>query len=121
MTLPMDFRLATTNARFGFVFSRRGVVPEAASSWFLPRLVGMPNALEWCYSGRMVSAEEAMAAGLVQSIHSADDLLPTARALAHHLTANSAPVSIALTRVMLWRIAGAASPMGAHRLESRLF
>ena len=120
MTLPMDFRLAADTARFGFVFARRGIVPEAASSWFLPRLVGISTALEYCYSGRLVPAAEALAAGLVKSVHAQVDLLPAARALAHELTAHAAPVSIALTRQMLWRMQGAASPMDAHRLDSRL-
>ena len=120
MQLPMDFRLASESARFGFVFARRGIVPEAASGWFLPRLVGISQALEWCYSGRVFGAEEAMNGGLVRSIHTADDLLPAARAFAHELTAESAPVSIALTRNAMWRMMGAPHPMDAHRLDSRL-
>ena len=120
MTLPMDFRLATDTARFGFVFTRRGIVPEAASSWFLPRLVGIQTALDWCYSGRLVPAMEAKEAGLIRSTHVQSDLLPAARALAQELTAQSAPVSIALTRQMMWRMLGAAHPMEAHRLDSRL-
>ncbi len=120
MQLPMDFRLASGSARFGFVFARRGIVPEAASSWFLPRLVGIGQALDWCYSGRVFDAAEALKGGLVRSVHAADDLLPAARALARELTAESAPVSIALTRQMMWRMMGAASPMDAHRLDSRL-
>lgn len=120
MTLPMDFRLAAEGARFGFVFARRGIVPEAASSWFLPRLVGISTALDWCYSGRLVPAAEAMQAGLVRSVHAAADLLPAARELARQLTAESAPVSIALTRQMMWRMIGAPSPIDAHRLDSRL-
>ena len=120
MQLPMDFRLASENARFGFVFARRGIVPEAASSWFLPRLVGIGQALDWCYSGRVFGADEALAGGLVRSIHAPDDLLPAARAFAKELTAESAPVSVALTRNMMWRMMGAANPMDAHRLDSRL-
>jgi enoyl-CoA hydratase/carnithine racemase len=120
MQLPMDVRLASDTARFGFVFARRGIVPEAASSWFLPRLVGISQALEWCYSGRVFGADEALKGGLVRSIHAPDDLLPAARALAHDLTAESAPVSIALTRNAMWRMMGAAHPMDAHRLDSRL-
>jgi enoyl-CoA hydratase/carnithine racemase len=119
MTLPMDFRLASDTARFGFVFARRGIVPEAASSWFLPRLVGISTALDWCYSGRLVPAAEAQAAGLVRSVHAQADLLSAARDLAHRLTAGSAPVSVALTRQMMWRMLGAAHPMDAHRLDSR--
>ncbi|QDZ08143.1 enoyl-CoA hydratase [Sphingomonas panacisoli] len=120
MTLPMDFRLAADGARFGFVFARRGIVPEAASSWFLPRLVGISTALDWCYSGRLVSAVEAQQAGLVRSVHAPGDLLNAARDLAQQLTAQSAPVSVALTRQMMWRMMGAASPIDAHRLDSRL-
>ncbi|HEX7694332.1 MAG TPA: crotonase/enoyl-CoA hydratase family protein [Sphingomonas sp.] len=120
MTLPMDFRLAAEGARFGFVFARRGIVPEAASSWFLPRLVGISTALDWCYSGRLVPAAEAKDAGLVRSIHTTADLLPAARDLARQITADSAPVSIALTRQMMWRMMGAPSPIDAHRLDSRL-
>ena len=120
MTLPMDFRLATDTARFGFVFARRGIVPEAASSWFLPRLVGISTALDWCYSGRLVSAVEAQQSGLVRSVHAPGDLINAARDLAQQLTAQSAPVSVALTRQMMWRMMGAASPIDAHRLDSRL-
>ena len=119
MTLPMDFRLASESARFGFVFARRGIVPEAASSWFLPRLVGISQALDWCYSGRVFGAEEALKGGLVRSLHAPDELLPAARALAKELTAESAPVSIALTRQMMWRMMGAFHPMDAHRVDSR--
>lgn len=119
MTLPMDFRLASETARFGFVFARRGIVPEAASSWFLPRLVGISQALEWCYSGKVFPAGEAHEGGLVRSLHKPDDLIPAARALATELTAQSAPVSIAMTRQMLWRMLGADHPMEAHRMDSR--
>ncbi|MEO7688611.1 MAG: crotonase/enoyl-CoA hydratase family protein [Sphingomonas sp.] len=119
MTLPMDFRLASDTARFGFVFARRGIVPEAASSWFLPRLVGIEQALLWCYSGRIFEAEEALKGRLVRSLHAADDLLPAARALALELTAESAPVSVSLMRKMLWTGLGATHPMEAHRIESR--
>jgi enoyl-CoA hydratase/carnithine racemase len=120
MQLPMDFRLASKAARFGFVFARRGIVPEAASSWFLPRLVGIGQALEWCYSGRVFGADEALNGGLVRSVHAPDDLLPAARAFAKELTAESAPVSVAVTRNMMWRMMGASHPMDAHRLDSRL-
>lgn len=119
MQLPMDFRMASSTARFGFVFARRGIVPEAASSWFLPRLVGISQALDWCYSGRLFGAEEALAGGLIRSIHAPEDLLPAARAFAKELTADSAPVSIGLTRQMMWRMLGAAHPMEAHKLDSR--
>jgi enoyl-CoA hydratase/carnithine racemase len=119
MQLPMDVRLASTQARFGFVFARRGITPEAASSWFLPRLVGMQTALEWCISGRVFGAQEALERGLVRSVHEPQDLLPATRALAHEMTRHSAPVSVALTRQLLWRMAGAVHPMAAHGLDSR--
>jgi enoyl-CoA hydratase/carnithine racemase len=119
MTLPMDVRLASTDARFGFVFAARGIVPEAASSWFLPRLVGIQQALEWCYTARIFPAADALQAGLVRSLHEPDDLLPAARALAAEIAATSAPVSVALTRMMMWRMLGASHPMEAHRVDSR--
>jgi enoyl-CoA hydratase/carnithine racemase len=119
MLLPMDVRVASTQARFGFVFARRGITPEAASSWFLPRLVGLQTALEWCISGRVFAADEALAGGLVRSLHEPADLLGQAQALAREMTRHSAPVSVALTRQLLWRMAGAAHPMDAHRLDSR--
>ena len=119
MQLPMDIRMASTEARFGFVFARRGIVPEAASSWFLSRVVGMQTALEWCYTGRVFNAQEAFDRGLVRSLHAPADLLPAARALAREIADNTAPVSIALTRQMLWRMAGADHPMQAHRIDSR--
>ncbi len=119
MQLPMDIRIASLEARFGFVFARRGIVPEAASSWFLPRLVGMPTALEWCISGRLFAAQEALSRGLVRSLHAPTELLSAARALALELTQHSAPVSVAMTRQMLWRTAGAEHPMHAHRFDSR--
>ena len=119
MTLPMDIRLASDTAKFGFVFARRGIVPEACSSWFLPRLVGISQAAEWCYSGRVFPAAEALAGGLVRSVHAAEDLLPAARAIAAEIAQNTAPVSVALTRQMLWRMLGASHPMEAHRADSR--
>ncbi|MDB5703312.1 MAG: enoyl-CoA hydratase [Sphingomonas bacterium] len=119
MTLPMDFRLASDTARFGFVFARRGIVPEAASSWFLPRLVGIGQALEWCYSARVFDAAEALKGGLVRSLHAPDELLPAARALALELTGESAPVSVSLMRRMLWNGLGLPHPMDAHSIESR--
>jgi enoyl-CoA hydratase/carnithine racemase len=119
MTLPMDIRLASEHAKFGFVFARRGIVPEACSSWFLPRLVGISQAAEWCYSGRVFPAAEALSGGLVRSVHAADELLPAARAIAAEIAVNTAPVSVALTRQMLWRMLGAAHPMEAHRVDSR--
>lgn len=119
MQLPMDIRLASTQARFGAVFARRGIVPEAASSWFLARAVGLQTALEWCYTGRVFGADEALARGLVRSVHEPDELLPAARALAREIAEHTAPVSVALTRQMLWRISAADHPMAAHRIDSR--
>ncbi|WEK40002.1 MAG: crotonase/enoyl-CoA hydratase family protein [Candidatus Brevundimonas colombiensis] len=119
MTLPMDIRLASEKARFGFVFTRRGIVPEAASSWFLPRVVGVSKALEWCYSGRVLDAQEALDGGLVRSLHAPEDLLPAARAIAREIVENTSPVSVALTRQMLWRGLGQSHPMEAHRIDSR--
>jgi enoyl-CoA hydratase/carnithine racemase len=119
MTLPMDIRLASDTARFGFVFARRGIVPEACSSWFLPRLVGISTAAEWCYSGRVFTAGEAHERGLVRSVHAPGDLLTAAHELAREIADNTAPVSVALTRQMLWRMLGADHPMAAHRVDSR--
>ncbi len=119
MQLPMDMRLASTDARFGFVFARRGITPEAASTWFLSRLVGMQTALEWCMTGRIFGAQEALDRGFVRSVHAPADLLPAARALAREIADNTAPVSVALTRQMMWRMAGAEHPMAAHRVDSR--
>lgn len=119
MTLPMDIRIASSAARFGFVFARRGLALETCASYFLPRLVPMPTALSWCYSGRMVSADEALAAGLVSAVTAPEALMDEARRLARELTENSAPVSIALTRQMLWRGLGLTHPIEAHRIESR--
>ena len=119
MQLPMDIRMASTEARFGFVFSRRGITPEAASTWFLSRLVGMQTALEWCFTGRLFNAQEAKDRGLVRSLHAPDELLSAARTLAREIADNTAPVSVALTRQMLWRMAGQDHPMKAHRIDSR--
>src|SRR5271170_3268949 len=119
MQLAMDIRLASTEARYGFVFNRRGLNPEAASSWFLPRLVGVQTALEWCYTGRIFPAAEAKEKGLVRSLHAPDELVPAARALAREIIDNTAPVSVALTRQLIWRMAGAAHPMEAHMADSR--
>jgi enoyl-CoA hydratase/carnithine racemase len=119
MQLPMDIRIASETARFGFVFARRGIVPEACSSWFLPRLVGISKAMEWCSTGRVFDAQEALAGGLVSKVVKPEALLETARALAREIADNTAPVSIALTRQMLWRMLGADHPMEAHRIDSR--
>ncbi len=119
MILPMDIRLASVDARFGFVFARRGVVPEACSSWFLPRVVGVSQALEWLYTGRVFPADEALAGGLVRSLHQPDVLLDAARALAREIADNTSAVSVALSRQMIWRMLGADHPMAAHRIDSR--
>ncbi|MBL8781590.1 MAG: enoyl-CoA hydratase/isomerase family protein, partial [Alphaproteobacteria bacterium] len=119
MQLPMDIRIASENARFGFVFARRGIVPEACSSWFLPRLVGISKAIEWCATGRVFDAQEALAAGLVSKVVKPEELLPTAHALAREIADNTAPVSVALTRQMLWKMLGADHPMEAHKIDSR--
>jgi enoyl-CoA hydratase/carnithine racemase len=119
MTLPMDVRLAAEEARIGFVFARRGIVPEACSSWFLPRVVGISRAMEWVASGRVFGAQEALEAGLVRSVHPAGELLDAAHALAREIADNAAPVSVALARRMLWRMLGAEHPMVAHRADSR--
>ncbi|WP_214407745.1 crotonase/enoyl-CoA hydratase family protein [Pseudonocardia lacus] len=119
MTLPADIRLASTKARFGFVFARRGIVPEAASSWFLPRLVGISRALEWATTGRVFDAQEALAGGLVRSLHEPDELLPAAYELAREIADNTAPVSVTMARHMMWKMLGADSPMAAHELDSR--
>ncbi|WP_208029223.1 crotonase/enoyl-CoA hydratase family protein [Rhabdothermincola sediminis] len=119
MTLPMDVRLAADDAKLGFVFAGRGIVPEAASSWFLPRVVGISQALEWTMTARVFPAEEGLRGGLIRSLHPKDDLLPAARALAEEIATNAAPVSVALTRQMLWRMLGADHPMVAHRVDSR--
>jgi enoyl-CoA hydratase/carnithine racemase len=119
MQLAMDIRLASDTARFGFVFARRGIVPEAASSWFLPKIVGISRALEWCMTGRVFDAAEALAGGLVRSVHPAGDLLAEANNIAREIADNTAPVSVALTRAMLWRLSAEAHPMAAHAIDSR--
>jgi enoyl-CoA hydratase/carnithine racemase len=119
MTLPMDVRLAADTARIGFVFTRRGIVPEACSSWFLPRVVGISRAMEWVATGRVFDAREALEGGLVRSLHPKAELLEAAHALAREIAANAAPVSVALARRMLWRMLGAEHPMQAHRTDSR--
>jgi enoyl-CoA hydratase/carnithine racemase len=119
MTLPMDIRLASENAKIGFVFARRGIVPEACSSWFLPRLVGISQAAEWVYTGRVFAAAEALRAGLLRSVHPPDELLPAAHELAAEIAENTAPVSVALSRQMMWRMLTADHPMYAHRVDSR--
>lgn len=120
MTLPMDVRLLAEGSKVGFVFTGRGIAPDAASSWFLPRLVGIDRALEWCLSSRVMTAEEALAGGLVRSLHPAADVLSVARQLAAEIVERAAPLSATLTRHLLWRMLGAPTPMGAHRVESRV-
>ena len=119
MQLPMDIRIASNDARFGFVFARRGIVPEACSSWFLPRIVGISQALEWTYSGKVFPAQEALEGGLVRKVVAPDELLPMARAIARDIIDHTAPVSIALIRQMMWRMLGADDPMEAHKIDSR--
>lgn len=120
LTLPMDIRIAAQGARFGFVFARRGLVPEAGSAWFLPKLVGLPQALKWCLSGGLFPAEEARAGGLVSEVVAPDALLARARSLALEIAENTAPISIALTRQMLWRYAGAPDPFGLLSVDGPL-
>jgi len=119
MTLPMDVRLAVEGAKIGFVFARRGIVPEACSSFYLPRIVGISRAAEWCMTGRIFDSREALEGGLVRSVHSAEDLLPAAHAIAREIADNAAPVSVALTRQMLWRSFDWGHPMEAHKIDSR--
>lgn len=120
MTLPFDVRLASTTAKIGFVFARRGLVPEACSSWFLPRIVGISQAMEWCATGRVFGAGEALAGGLVRSVHEPDDLLPAAYELASEIASSTSAVSVTLTRALLWRMLGEPHPMSAHRVDSAL-
>ena len=119
MQLPMDIRIASETARFGFVFARRGIVPEACSSYFLPRIVGISTATEWCFTGRIFSAQEAKDRGLVSYVVKPEELLAKAHEIAREIVDNTAPVSVALTRQMLWRTLGADHPMEGHKLDSR--
>src|ERR1700679_271725 len=119
MQLAMDIRIASEAARFGFVFSRRGIVPEAASSWFLPKIVGIAQALEWCFSSRVFDAQEALRGGLVSQVVAADDLLAAAHKLAVEIRDNTSPVSVALIRQMLWKLSALDHPMEAHKIDSR--
>ena len=118
MTLPMDIRLAVKGAKIGFVFASRGIVPEACSSWFLPRIVGISRALEWCYSAKILRTEDGLQAGLFRSLHEPDELLPAAHALAKEFVDNSSAVSMALTRQMMWRMLGASHPLDAHEIDT---
>lgn len=119
MQLAMDIRLASDNARYGFVFARRGIVPEACSSWFLPKLVGISQALEWCYTGRVFDAEEARNGGLIKDIYSSCELMGAARDLAREIADNTSAVSVAMTRAMMWRLPSGDHPMEAHKIDSR--
>jgi enoyl-CoA hydratase/carnithine racemase len=119
MQLAMDIRLASENARYGFVFARRGIVPEACSSWFLPKLVGISQALEWCYTGRVFDAEEARNGGLIKDIYSPQELMDAARGLAREIADNTSAVSVAMTRAMMWRLPNGDHPMEAHKIDSR--
>ncbi|MGD0141594.1 MAG: crotonase/enoyl-CoA hydratase family protein [Rhizomicrobium sp.] len=119
MQLAMDIRIASDAARIGFVFSRRGIVPEACSSWFLPKIVGISQALEWCYSGRVFDAAEALRGGLVRQVVKPDELLPRAYELAAEIRDNTSPVSVALIRQMMWRLSALDHPMEAHKIDSR--
>ena len=119
MLLPMDVRIASEEARFGFVFAKRGIVPEAASSWFLPRLVGIDNALKLCYSGKVINANEAREIKLISEVTSGETLISRALELSEEFTAKTSSISIALTRQMMWRMLGADHPMEAHKIDSR--
>lgn len=118
MTLAMDVRFASDRARFGFVFGRIGIVPDACSSWFLPKVVGLPKALEWVYSGELVSASEAHRCGLVSEVLPADELLARAHRYAHVLVHERSPVSVALTRQMMYRLSSMPDPWQAHLVET---
>ena len=119
MQLAADIRLASDQARFGFVFNNRGIVPDACSSWFLPKIVGISRALELTYSGRIIDAQEALQLNLVSSIHDSEDLLSSAVDITKKMVQNSAPVSISLTRQMLWRSLESSGPYDAHVIESK--
>jgi len=119
MLLPMDIRICSTDAKIGFVFSRRGIVPEACSSYFLPKIVGISQALEWCISGRVFPAGEALTGGLVRSVHDPDELIGAARTIAGEIANKTSAVSVALIRQMLWKMLGADHPMEAHKIDSR--
>jgi len=119
MQCAMDIRLASENAKYGFVFSKRGIVPEAASSWFLPRVVGISTALEWTFSGRVFEADEALERGFVRTVYPAYELLPAARALAKEFSNETSSISVAMARQMMWKMLGADHPMKAHQIDSR--
>jgi enoyl-CoA hydratase/carnithine racemase len=117
LALPTDIKIASSAARFGFVFARRGLVPEAGSAWFLPQLVGLSQALRWCLTGRLFDADEALKGGLVSEVTAPEDLMARAREIAREIAETTAPVSIALTRQMLWRFSGAPDPFGLLAID----
>ncbi|HSR13398.1 MAG TPA: crotonase/enoyl-CoA hydratase family protein [Thermodesulfobacteriota bacterium] len=119
MTLPMDIRIAADTAKMGFVFARRGIVPDACCTWFLPRIVGISRAAEWTLTGRIFPASEALENGLVSRVVPSDQLLDTAKKIAREIAENTSAVSVALTRQLLWRMLGADHPMEAHRIDSK--
>ncbi len=121
LTFPLaaDIRLAAKDVKMGFVFASRGIVPEACSSWFLPRIVGISQALEWSYTARVFKSEEALEAGLVRSLHDPEDLIPAARAIATQIAENSSAISCAVLRQMMWRMLGASDPIEAHRIDTK--
>ncbi|MBT7892057.1 MAG: crotonase/enoyl-CoA hydratase family protein [Deltaproteobacteria bacterium] len=119
MTLPMDIRLVSETAKLGFVFAARGIVPDACSSWFLPRLVGISQALEWSLTGKIFQADEALKGGLVRSVHTPAELIPAAREIAMHIANNVSAISASLTRQMMWKMLGADHPISAHEIDSR--
>lgn len=119
MTLAMDYRLASDTAKMGFVFARRGITTEACSAWFLPRIVGIPQALDWVMSGRVFPPDEALRGGLVRSVHPVPELLGEARRIARDIADNTSPLSVALCRQMIWRLSAADHPMEAHKIDSR--
>ena len=119
MQLPGDIRIASEDARFGFVFNNRGIVPDACSSWFLPKIVGISKALDLTFSGRIIDSKEALDIALISSIHKPENLINDAKKIAQELVEKSAPVSIAITRQMLWRSFGQAAPYEAHVIESK--
>ena len=120
LALPTDIKIASDKARFGCVFARRGLVPEAASAWFLPQIVGLPQALRWCLSGRVFDAAEALAGGLVSEVVTPEQLLPRAREIALEIADNTAPVAVALTRQLLWRFSGAELPFDLLKVDGPL-
>ena len=120
MTVPLaaDIRIAAKDVKMGFVFAARGIVPEGCSSWFLPRIVGISKALEWCYSARIFRSEEALAAGLLRSVHEKEDLIPAARELAREFIDNTSSVANTVLRHMMWRMMSAPDPIDAHRIDT---